>query len=119
MEAAGFKDVDENLFTKSVGVALYESDPVILVKKFVEFKNEEGQSIFKVKIGLIDGKWTVRSDIEKIATLPSKETLLSKLVYLIQSPLTRMVTVLQKPEKDLVIVLGQIKDKKEEAEKAA
>ncbi len=119
MEAAGFEDVDENLFNKSVGVALYESDPVTLVKKFVEFKNEDDQPIFKVKIGLIDGKWTVRSDIEKIATLPSKETLLSKLVYLLQSPLSRIVTVLQKPEKDLVVVLGQIKDKKEEAEKAA
>lgn len=119
METAGFKDVDENLFTNSVGVALYEPDPVTLVKKFVELKNEEDQPVFKIKMGLVDGKWTTRSDIEKIAILPSKETLLSKLVYLMQSPISRIVTVLQKPEKDLVIVLGQIKDKKEEAEKAA
>jgi len=119
LKKAGFKKLDESLFKGSVGVALSEQEPVMLVKKFVELKNEDDKPIFKIKKGLIEGKWISKEDIEKIAKLPSKEELLSKLVYLVQSPLSRLVTVFQKPERDFVVVLGQIKDKKEEAEKAA
>ncbi len=117
-ENAGFKGVKEDTFEGPVGLAFGE-EPVKLVKSFVNFKNENDERIFKVKQGLIEGKWMSKEDIEKIAMLPSKEELLSKVVYLVQSPLSRLVTVLQKPERDLVIILSQIKDKKEEAEKAA
>lgn len=118
-ENAGFKGLEESTFEGPIGLAISQEDPVKLVKSFVDFKNENDEHIFKVKQGLIEGQWMSKEDIEKIATLPSKEELLSKVVYLIQSPLSRLVTVLQKPERDLVIILKQIKDKKEEAEKAA
>ncbi len=116
---AGFKEVEESVFKGSVGLAISVKEPVKLVKRFVDFKNENDERIFKVKQGLIEGKWMSKEDIEKIAKLPSKEELLGKIVYLVQSPLSRLVTVLQKPEREFVIILAQIKDKKEEAEKAA
>ncbi len=115
---AGF-ELEDKLFEGSVAIAIHKSDPVVLAKEFVDFKDEEEKPIFKVKIGLVDGIWTSAEDIERIAELPSKEELLSKLVYLLNSPIQRLVTVLEKPIKDFAVVLGQIKDKKEDAEKAA
>ncbi len=115
---AGF-EIDDKYFEGPVAVAIHENDPVVLAKKFVDFKDEEEKPVFKVKLGLVDGQWTSAKDIARIAELPSKEELLSKLVYLLNSPIQRLVTVLEKPIKDFVVVLDQVKNKKEEAEKAA
>ena len=113
---AGF-EVEDSLFEGPVAVAIHENDPVVLAKTVVDFRNEEDEEkpIFKVKKGLVDGQWFSGADIEKIAKLPSKEELLSKLVYLLNSPIQRLVTVLEKPIKDFVVVLDQIKDKAEKA----
>jgi len=109
-------EVEESLFEGPVAVAIHESDPVVLAKTVVDFKNEEeDRALFKVKKGLVEGQWFSGADIEKIAKLPSKEELLSKLVYLLNSPIQRLVTVLEKPIKDFVVVLDQIKDKAEKA----
>ncbi len=115
---AGF-EADESLFEGPVGVALHESDPVVLAKKFVEFKDENDKQVFKVKKGYIEGQWLSPEEVDKLAKLPSKEELLSKLVYVLNSPIQRLVTVLEKPIKDFVVVLDQVKNKKEEADKAA
>ncbi len=112
---AGF-EVEESLFEGPVAVAIHDSDPVVLAKTVVDFKNEEeDKPLFKVKKGLVEGQWFSGADIERIAKLPSREELLSKLVYLLNSPIQRLVTVLEKPIKDFVIVLDQIKDKAEKA----
>ena len=112
-------ELDDKFFEGPVGIAIHESDPVILAKKFVDFQDENEKPIFKVKIGLVDGQWISAEDIKRIAELPSKDELLSKLVYLLNSPIQRLVTVLEKPVKDFVVVLDQVKNKKEEAGKAA
>ncbi len=112
---AGF-EVEESLFEGPVAVAIHDSDPVVLAKTVVDFKNEEeDKPLFKVKKGLVEGQWFSGADIERIAKLPSREELLSKLVYLLNSPIQRLVTVLEKPIKDFVVVLDQIKDKAEKA----
>ncbi len=112
---AGF-EVEESLFEGPVAVAIHDSDPVVLAKTVVDFKNEEeDKPLFKVKKGLVEGQWFSGTDIERIAKLPSREELLSKLVYLLNSPIQRLVTVLEKPIKDFVVVLDQIKDKAEKA----
>ncbi|NIA10782.1 MAG: 50S ribosomal protein L10 [Nitrospiraceae bacterium] len=115
---AGFT-LDDSIFEGPVGVAIHENEPVVLSKKFVDFKDEDDKLLFKVKTGLIDGEWVSKEDIERIAELPSKDELYSKLVYLLESPIQRLVTVLQKPTRDFVVVLDQVKNKKEEAGKAA
>ncbi len=115
---AGF-DIGDSVFEGSVSVAIHEEKPVLLSKKFVDFKDEEDKHLFKVKMGFIDGELVSGEDIERIAKLPSKEELLSKLLYLLESPIQRLVTVLQKPTKDFVVVLDQIRNKKEETEKVA
>ena len=49
----------------------------------------------------------------ELSKLPPKPVIVGKLLYLFNSPIQRLVTVLSKSERDLVTVLSQIKDKKE------
>ncbi len=51
------------------------------------------------------------SEIKTIAELPSREELLARLVYLIQSPLTRLATVLAGPVANLARVLRAVAEK--------
>ena len=52
------------------------------------------------------------AEIQAIADLPSREELVSKLLFLIQSPMRRLVTVLNGPIRNLVVVMGQIAEQK-------
>ena len=48
------------------------------------------------------------ADIQSIASLPTKEVLLGRLVFLLKSPVQRLATVLRAPLRDLLLVLKQI-----------
>ena len=51
------------------------------------------------------------SEVERLATLPSREQLIAQVVGLIASPLTGLVNVLNGPIRNLVVVLGQVQEK--------
>jgi large subunit ribosomal protein L10 len=46
-------------------------------------------------------------EIQHLATLPGKEELFSKLLYLLQSPAQRLATVINATGRDLAVVIGQ------------
>ena len=48
------------------------------------------------------------SEIQKIASLPSREVLLSKLVFLLKAPLQRLCGALKAPVRDLALALKQV-----------
>ena len=55
-----------------------------------------------------------------IATLPSREELIAKLLFLLQSPITRFVRVLAAVPQSFVVVLDQVrKSRRQQAPKAA
>lgn len=111
--------VDKNVFEGSVAVVANSGDISGMAKKFTELKDEQDNPIFQIKGGLIDSKWYSGVDVVAISKLPSMEVLIGKLLFLINSPLRRFVTVLKKPENDFVSVLNQIKDKKEQLAQSA
>jgi len=51
-------------------------------------------------------------EIESLATLPSKEELYSKLLFLLNSPAQRLATVVNATGRDLAVVIGQGVEKK-------
>jgi len=64
-------------------VALSQQDPVGLSKAIRKvFKGEPGM-IFKFKVGIVEGKVVALRDVEAIASLPSKEELISKIMFLV------------------------------------
>ena len=69
---------------------------------------------FFLKGGFVDGKMTTVEDISKIASLPSREVLLAKLLAGMQNPVSKLVMTLNNPIQKLVYVLSAIKNKNNE-----
>ena len=62
--------------------------------------------ILTVKGGVLDNLVIPASSIEDLATMPSREELLSKLLGLLNSPAQRLVTVINQPVQGFVRVLN-------------
>lgn len=107
-------EIDPQVFRGNVAMAITTGEPNDLAKRFVELKDKEENTMFAVKGGFVQGNWLNAAQVSELSKLPSKEVLLGKLLYLINSPLSRLVTVLSKPERDLVNVLNKVKENKEQ-----
>ncbi len=107
-------------FKGVTAVALSTEDPVNLSKaiaKFTKanpdiFKFKVDPDIFKFKVGIVEGNVVALRDVEAIASLPSKEELISKVLFLINAQAQRLVTVLSAVPRNLAIVVRQIGDQK-------
>ncbi len=86
-------------------VAYTSGDPVALAKALSTWVKEHAE--FTFKLGIVDGKVISVDDIKALATMPGKEELFSKLLFLIQSPAQRLATVINATGRDLAVVLGQ------------
>ena len=86
-------------------VAFTAGDPVALAKVFAKWAGDNAE--FHFKLGIVDGKLLDASEVKALATLPGKEELFSKLLFLINSPAQRLATVLNATGRDLAVVLGQ------------
>lgn len=100
-------------FQGPTAVAYCTEDPVRLAKAVTEFAKEV--PAFEVKAGLVEGQPVAAGQVQEIAQLPSREELLAKLLYLLQSPISGLVTVLAAVPRQFVVVLDQIRQKKESA----
>src|SRR6266852_3026375 len=99
-------------FNGVTAVALSTSDPVALSKAIAKF-SKANPEIFSFKTGLVEGKVIELRDVEAIASLPSREELLSKVLFLINCQAQRLVTVLQAVPRNLAIVVEQVRAQKE------
>lgn len=107
-------------FKGVTGIVWTENDPVVLSKTISKFVKDNAD-IYTLKAGIVDGKVVNQKQVEAIASLPSKEELLSQLLYVINAQAERLVTVINAVPRDLVSVIKQIGDQKPEgaAETAA
>lgn len=101
-------------FKGVTGIAWTESDPVDLSKTVSKFIKENG-TIYSFKAGVVDGKVVDLKQVEAIASLPSKEELISKLLYVINAQAQRIVTVINAVPRDLAVVIKQIGEQKQES----
>lgn len=99
-------------FKGVTAVALSTSDPVALSKAIARF-SKANPDIFTFKVGLVEGKVVELKDVESIASLPSREELISKVMFLINCQAQRLVTVLQAVPRNLAIVTEQVRAQKE------
>jgi large subunit ribosomal protein L10 len=86
-------------------VAYTSGDPVALAKAVSTWVGENAE--FTFKLAIVDGKILNVAEIKQLATLPGKEELFSKLLFLIQSPAQRLATVLNATGQGLAIVVNQ------------
>ncbi len=105
-----FNEIDEFL-TGSTAVAFAYNDPSLPAKVLKDFTKEK--DLPSVKGIIFDGNIFDGKQFDKIANLPSKEELLSKLAMLIGSPMLNLALTVKSPMHDFVNVLSQLKDKKD------
>jgi len=86
-------------------VAYTSGDPVALAKALSTWVKDNAE--FSFKLGIVDGKVITVQEIQNLATLPGKEELFSKLLFLIQSPAQRLATVINATGRDLAVVINQ------------
>jgi large subunit ribosomal protein L10 len=97
-------------FTGATAVVYNRTSPVALAKVLTNFAKTNPNLVFKAAV--IEGQAVAASEIKIIAELPSREELVSKLLFVMQSPMRRLVTVLNGPVRNLAGVMSQIADQK-------
>jgi large subunit ribosomal protein L10 len=101
-------------------IAYTDGDPVALAKALSKYVEDNPE--FSFKSGILEGKVLNLQEIKALATMPSKEELYSKLLFLMNAPAQRLVTVMSAVGRDLAIVVNQGVEKKkfkEEGEAAS
>jgi len=91
---------------KGVSAAAFTSgDPVELAKVFSKWVGENAE--FTFKLGIVDGKLINVEEVKALASMPPKEEIYAKLLFLINAPAQRLVTVLNAAGRDVAVVIGE------------
>lgn len=93
----------EPLLKGMTGIAFTAKDPVALAKTLAEFAKDVPAVVFRG--GVLANKALDESQFKALATLPSREALLSQLLSVLQAPIRELLGVLQAPARDLALVL--------------
>lgn len=94
-------------FKGVTAIAWTQNDPVILTKAISKFMKENADT-YSFKTGVLDGRLLDLAQVTQIASLPSKEELISKLLYVLNAQAQRIVTVINAVPRDLAVVIKQI-----------
>lgn len=99
-------------FVGATAVVFSLNDPVSVAKALTDYAKDV--PAIKFKAGMVEGRAIAADQIKDIASLPSREELIAKLLFLLQSPVTRFARVLAAVPQSFVSVLDQVRKKKEE-----
>lgn len=100
-------------FVGATAVAFNDDNPVALAKVLTAFSKANPNLVFKA--ALVEGRPVAAAEIKAIADLPTREELVGRLLALMQSPLRRLVTVLNGPVRNLAGVVREIAEQKTKA----
>src|SRR4029453_14517083 len=97
-------------FDGSTAIAYNAGDPVSLAKALTAYA--KANPLFVFKAGIVEGRVINLADISAIAAMPSKEELIAKLLYLLNSPAQRLPVALTGVARNLAVVLKQAVEQK-------
>jgi large subunit ribosomal protein L10 len=86
-------------------IAYTSGDPVALAKALSKYAKDNPEYTFKA--GIVEGRVIALKEIDALASMPSKEELYSKLLFLMTAPAQRLVTVMNAVGRDLAVVINQ------------
>jgi large subunit ribosomal protein L10 len=107
-ERAGAGTPIENLLKDLTGtnsIAYSANDPVALAKALTKVAKEV--PAFQFKAGLVEGRVISIAEIQQLASLPSKEELLSKVMFLLNAPAQRIAMALNALPRNLAITVSE------------
>jgi large subunit ribosomal protein L10 len=107
-ERAGAGTPAEGLLKNLSGtnsIAYTASDPVTLAKVLTKIAKDVPS--FKFRAGVVEGRVISIEEIQQLAQLPSKDELISKIMFLLKAPAQRLATVLAAVPRDLAVVINE------------
>ncbi len=109
LEETESPNLDEVLAGPSAFVFTGE-DPVASAKVLRDFA--KANENLEIKGGMMDGEYLDKAKVEAVASLPSREELIAKLLGTISNPLVQIVRVLNGPMESFARVVKAIEDQK-------
>ena len=100
----------DELFSGSTAIAVSYDEPVVAAKIIKGFLKDH--DLPSIKGVLFEGSFLPASEFDKIASLPSKEESLTKIVVMLKSPARNVASLLNSPLVKLVNVLNGLKENK-------
>jgi len=95
-------------------MAFTRQDPVALAKALTAYA--KANPTFTFKAGMVEGRVIDVKAINELATMPSKEEIFAKLLYLINAPAQRLATAINAVGRNLAVVVDQgVKENKFQA----
>lgn len=86
-------------------IAYTSGDAVALAKALQKYAKDNPS--FTLQAGVVEGQKISAAEVSQLAAMPSREEIFSKLLYLLQAPAQRLVTVLNAPARDTAVVIDQ------------
>ena len=93
------------LFEGPTAIAYNSGDPVALAKALTAFAKTNPLFVFKA--GMVEGRVVNIADLNAIASLPSKEGLIAKLLFIINAPAQRIAVATNGVARNLAVVMKQ------------
>jgi len=97
-------------FSGPTAVVVQKGDPSISAKTVINFAKDHAK--LKLMLGFLSGKVLTPSEVKNLASLPSKEVLIGKLLGSMKSPLYGLVSVMSGTTRKFVYVLESIRKQK-------
>ncbi len=104
---AGYADLIP-LLQGPTAVAFIHGDPVQVAKDLADFARTHPALV--VKGGVLDGKVLDADEVRRLATLESREVLLTRLAWLLQASLQQTATLLAAPLRQVATMTSALRD---------
>jgi large subunit ribosomal protein L10 len=107
-ERAGAGTPAENLLKNLTGtnsIAYTEADPVALAKAITKIAKDV--PAFQFRSGVVEGRVVSIADIKQLANLPSKDELISKIMFLLNAPAQRIAVALNALPRNLAVTVNE------------
>lgn len=86
-------------------IAYTKTDPVALAKVLTKIAKDV--PAFQFRAGVVEGRVISIQEINQLALLPSKEELISKLMFLVKAPAQRLATTLGALPRNIAVVTSE------------
>jgi large subunit ribosomal protein L10 len=86
-------------------IAYTETDPVALAKALTKIAKDV--PAFQFKSGVVEGRVISISEIKQLADMPSKEELISKIMFLLNAPAQRIAMALNALPRNLAVTVSE------------
>src|SRR5215467_13510848 len=107
-ELAGPGTPAEGLLKNLTGtnsIAYTNTDPVALAKALTKVAKDV--PAFQFRAGVVEGRVINIAEIQQLANLPSKEELISKIMFLLNAPAQRIATALNALPRNLAVTVNE------------